>query len=89
MKNFKDFKIVQKMSFDQVDFVFDALTNAFYPNGFDEDIFDDSHKALWVLFLNSAGWNEEEYWDEVKEHHTCTCCKEESEKQSEDDKKSN
>lgn len=86
MKNIDDFvssikenvKVVEKFNFERIDAVFEALMFAFYPDGYEDDLFDDRWKALWVLFLNAAGWTEDEYWDywhEHEEHYVCDSCK--------------
>jgi hypothetical protein len=70
--------IVEKFPFEDVDFVFDGLFNAFHPDGINKD--DDEGPdprflALWTLFLASAGWTEDEYWTEQKQHdYECEKC---------------
>jgi hypothetical protein len=70
--------IIEKMSFEDVDVVFDVLHDVFHPNGLDED--KDEHPdarflALWTLFLSSVGWTDDEYWEEWKSRpHHCHDC---------------
>ncbi len=60
--------IIEKMDYDGIDSVHDALCFAFYPDGISEDEdLDDRFMALWTLFLASVGWTEDEYW---KEYHS-------------------
>lgn len=71
-----DLKIIKKISFENVDFVFDALSSAFHPDGVHEDEGPDAKfYALWTLFLASAGWTEAEYWEEFENKpHICPEC---------------
>jgi len=54
-----------KFPFEEVDHVFGALFTAFHV-----EEREDPHSqflALWVLFLQCAGWTEDEYWAAVDE----------------------
>lgn len=70
---------ITKLDFEGVDAVHSALCFAFMPNGLgEEDILDDKFLALWTLFLVSAGWSEDEYWEEYENHPSfCQDCGEE------------
>lgn len=71
-----------KMKFEDVDFVNDALFNAFHPSGIEEgEDIDRRMDALFDIFLEFANWTSEEYWNEVHErhHHECNDCKAERE----------
>ena len=68
--------LIQKVEFEAVDEVFNALDFAFHPEGFEDDP-DERFLALWRLFLISAGWCEDDYWMELEyRHHKCDKCKE-------------
>lgn len=69
--------LLQKVDFEAVDAVFDALDFAFHPNGLaKEDEPDDRFLAFWKLFLISAGWSENDYWMEAEfRSENCTCGK--------------
>lgn len=68
--------VIQKMSYEGIDAVHDALCFAFYPDGIDEDeMLDDRFMAIWNIFLASVGWNEEDYWDKHRTYnHHCPDC---------------
>lgn len=67
-----DLKIIKRIPFESVDFVFDALHDAFHPNGLENKEPDTKFLALWNLFLHTVGWTDEEYWDEYDSH--CGVC---------------
>jgi hypothetical protein len=75
---------MEKMDFEQVYGVFDALNIAFHPNGIDEDGLNDHFQALWVLFLSTSGWTEDEFWEEMEkgEEHVCEKCQAEAEEKA-------
>jgi hypothetical protein len=59
--------IIEKMSFERVDAVQDALGFAFHPDELDEDDeLDERYLALWHVFLATVGWTDNEYWAEYK-----------------------
>lgn len=69
-----DLKIIKRITFENVDFVFDALFEAFHPNGLEKDKnADPRFVSLWTLFLFSVGWTEDEYWDEHNNIYHCSC----------------
>ena len=62
-----------RLDFDAVEDVFGALSAAFHPDGMEGDI-DPKFHALWTLFLVSAGWNEDEFWEACEDNEAeCTC----------------
>ena len=65
---------MEKMNFDEVYLVFDAMHLAFHPDGnFDE--IDDRLQSLWTLFLCSVGWTQEEFWSVLdSEDSKCEKC---------------
>lgn len=72
----------ERMDFDSVYGVFDSLHYAFHPNGIGDEGVNDKCRALFVLFLASVNWTENEFWDEMdaqSEHHQCDSCKAEAE----------
>jgi len=70
-----DLKIIKKVEFAAVDFIFDALHEAFMPNGLKDDESPPANfLALWTLSLSCCGWTEEEYWEEQKSQCTCKDC---------------
>lgn len=70
-------KIMKKIEFEKVFEVYEALTHAFH-----EDLLQDPEQegkevepdqkmlSLWILFLLSAGWDEDEFWKEVDSRAT-------------------
>jgi hypothetical protein len=59
--------IIEKMDFDKVNAVQDALLFAFHPEELgEEDQLDSRYLALWNIFLASVGWTEDEFWEEFK-----------------------
>lgn len=73
-----------RMDFDSVYGVFDALHFAFHPNGIGDEGIDERCRALFVLFLASSGWTEDEFWNEMDSHsdHQCDKCKAEAEEKA-------
>lgn len=71
--------LIQKMDFETVDSVFDALDFAFHQNGIDDDEGPDERMlSLWRLFLITVGWTEDEYWNEHHFHYgKCSHCSDE------------
>lgn len=69
-----------QMAFDDVYFVFDALYTAFHHNpgpNHTGDV-DERFLSFWTLFLITAGWTEEEFWEELdNSEHTCEECRKE------------
>jgi len=59
------------MDFDSVYQVFDTLHFVFDADG--EEI-DDRCQALWVLFLSSVGWTQDEFWKEWELHQNDDVC---------------
>lgn len=57
--------IETKIPFEEVDHVFVSLISAFHPNEIGEDGPDPKFLALWTLFLECAGWDEDSYWEQV------------------------
>lgn len=57
--------IQTKFAFEDVDHCFGALINAFHNDEIGEDGPDPRFLALWTLFLQCAGWSEDEYWEAV------------------------
>lgn len=57
-------RVIKKLDFEAVDFIFEALHNAFHPNGLEEGSPDPNFLALWTLSLSCCGWSEDEYWKE-------------------------
>lgn len=57
--------IQSKIPLEEVEHVFGALISAFHPDDIGEDGPDQRFLALWTLFLQCAGWNEDEYWDAI------------------------
>jgi len=68
--------IIEKMDFEGIDAVHDALCFAFYPDGIDgDDQIDNRFISLWYMLLASTGWTEDEYWEEQKaQSHSCPDC---------------
>jgi hypothetical protein len=69
-----------RFDFEAVEFVFDALHNAFHPEGLDEAP-NPNFLALWTLFLTVAGWTEDEFWDAYDDCRSCPKCKAEREEE--------
>lgn len=76
------------VDYEAVDFMYAALRNAFLTDDEDDNVYESESfrrfLALWHLFLVSAGWTEEEYFDEREDHlsdHECPKCQEESKKE--------
>lgn len=77
-------KHIRKMSFDQVDQVFESLDYSFHPKGVAEgEQLDDRFNALWTIFLSYSGWSEEEYWEAKREDCECEVCEAEKEDEAE------
>ena len=73
--NSTGFSIIEKMDFELVDNVFDALHMAFHSDDDHEnDDVDMRFMAFWNLFLCSTGWTEDEFW-ETWEERACHCPK--------------
>lgn len=65
--------VIEKMDFCDVDAVFDVLFYVFHPDGIDDNEEPDQRFiGLWKLFLSIVGWDEDDYWEEVKAR-PCTC----------------
>jgi hypothetical protein len=64
-------KNIDKMDYDSVYQVFDTLHFVFGAG--DGEEIDDRCQALWVLFLSSVGWTQEEFWAEWDQEHENTC----------------
>lgn len=61
-----------KMDFESVYQVFDTLHMAF---GADEgDEIDERCHALWVLFLSSVNWSQDEFWAEMDRRQEADIC---------------
>lgn len=61
--------VIEKMDFDYIDNVCDALHFAFYPDGIndndnDNEDLDIRMLSLWHIFLSLVGWTEDEFWKE-------------------------
>jgi hypothetical protein len=58
---------IPKISFDQVNFVFNALFEAYRTNedllDFEQEDMDEKFRNIFSLFCHSVGWNEAEYFD--------------------------
>ena len=63
-------KISERMNYDLVYQMFDTLHFVFGVEG--EEI-DDRCQALWILFLSSVGWTQEEFWAEWDKEHDEVC----------------
>jgi hypothetical protein len=79
VNNSDKFAIIEKLEFDRVDFVFDALHEAFLADSMDEEVeeYDPRFFALWNCFLSMTGWTEEQYWAAWKQrtqNHSCPNC---------------
>ena len=68
---------MKKIEFEKVFEVYEALTQAFHddildnPEKQNEDVEPDQKMlSLWILFLLSANWEEEEFWAEVDSRAT-------------------
>lgn len=84
--------LLQKVDFEAVDEVFDALNFAFHPNGLGEEEPDDRFISLWKIFLSISGWSEDDYWMELefrKEHCKCEKCREKEELEKANQEKGN
>lgn len=80
--------IIEKMDFESVDDVHSALLFSFHPTPLEDDeMLDDRFVALWILFLASVGWTEDEFWVEYKSrsHDKCPKCGSEEIEQSNSD----
>ena len=72
---------MSKPSFDNLEFVFSALYEAFYENVESEeerDLADQKFDASWSSFLVMAGWTHEEFdaaCDENQDDDVCDSCK--------------
>src|SRR5271169_2915336 len=63
----------KKMEYDKVYQVFDTLHYVF--GVADNEEIDDRCQALWILFLSSVGWTQDEFWAEWDLHEeTCPEC---------------
>jgi hypothetical protein len=64
-------KNLERMDYESVYQVFDTLHFVFgAPN---EGEVDDRCQALWVLFLSSVGWTQDEFWAEWDRRHDDVC----------------
>jgi hypothetical protein len=73
MKNMEMEREMVRMDFDSVFQVFDALHCAFDTEG--SEHVDERCHALWVLFLNSTGWSEDEFWSALENREdVCPDC---------------
>jgi hypothetical protein len=72
----KNVLVIEKMDFESVDNVFDALHFAFHPQGMDNPDYELDIRclALWTLFLTSAGWTEDEFWAEFESRPQGNIC---------------
>jgi len=59
------------MDYDSVYQVFDTLHYVFGAG--DGEEIDDRCQALWVLFLSSVGWTQEEFWTAWDQQHDHVC----------------
>jgi hypothetical protein len=67
-------QLVKKMDFEGAEAVHDALCFAFFPEGLeDNEEIDAKFMSLWCLFLVSAGWEEDEFWEAYNSQ--CDHCK--------------
>jgi hypothetical protein len=63
-----------RADFDGVNSVYDALFNAFHPDGLEEDETLNFHMiSLWNLFLATTGWTEDEFWSAFDAHCEGVC----------------
>jgi hypothetical protein len=81
------FTVIEKLEFEKVDAVFDALHYAFIT---EEDMeeerdIDSRFLALWNIFLASVGWTEDQYWAEHKKQHSCPKCSAEANELADDE----
>jgi hypothetical protein len=64
-------KNIDRMDYDSVYQVFDTLHFVFGAG--DGEEIDDRCQALWVLFLSSVGWTQEEFWEEWNQENDNVC----------------
>ena len=73
---------MNKINFEELDYVFGALCNAF-PYNDEKDDTDPRFDVLWTTALYMAGWTEDEFWEaheiEYSEESECPSCKAERE----------
>lgn len=74
--------LMEKVEYEAVEMVFHSLLDSFHPEGYPEEDFDVRFSALWNLYLITAGWSEEDFWEEFDFHiEMCDKCKKEKEVQ--------
>lgn len=75
--------IIEKMDFERIEAIFDALRFAFHPECDDGECNgpDDREMALWQLALACTGWTNDEFWEEWDiRMATCKKCADEAAK---------
>lgn len=76
---------IPKLSFDDLNSIYETLLLVFTNNG--EDELDDRFTCLWANTLFVSGWTEEEFLEEIEEHtDLCPNCQEEHVLTEEDEK---
>src|ERR1700727_927292 len=67
---------IEKLPFHSVRNVFDALFDAFHPEGFEDGVdLNPTYLALMQVFLTTAGWTHDEFWKTMDEGpDTCPHC---------------
>ncbi len=89
--------MTKKFSYEDVNFYFDAVFNAFHPEGYkqnelrseEEERLQGQFMSLWTLFLACAGWTEDEFWAEWENQQESTCpdCGEALDKEDDENEK--
>lgn len=64
--------VVERMEYEKVEAVYDAMNFAFYKEE-DDEHYDDILHSLLILFFSSVGWTFDEFIEQYEERNPCTC----------------